>query len=396
VAKFYLWGVIASPYLLKMQSLLDAAGHEWERWPEQGKRIPATIMLARLERAKRRGEVKRFPRMSATMDEYPSVPFYSLDQRNFYYDSSALALHLDTLPERDKAPLIPQDPALAFICRLIDEAFDEFGLYMAHHMRWVGSARTTPMGVMTAQEMRSVLPPGFGPVLARGLPQRQVRRLPYLLSVAPDGYSAAVARLLTPSARRGFPATHRLIDDAWQDYLAAMEYVLSAQPYLLGECFTLADASAYGQLSMNLVDGDAADRLESVAPRAHRWLCAIRDGEHKETSSNVSLNRSLKPLLDIIADTFVPLMAQNEEAYEQAVAAGETLFNEAAFDKSRALYAGQLRGHSFCSVVKTFQVQVWRDLKSQWQALPDSAREHLAAEFLGESASVLDGPGSPV
>jgi glutathione S-transferase len=46
---------------------------------------------------------------------------------------------------------------------------------------------------------------------------------------------------------------------SWRRYLAAMENVLREQPFLLGQRFTLADASAYGQLSMNLVDGRAAE-----------------------------------------------------------------------------------------------------------------------------------------
>ena len=60
--------------------------------------------------------------------------------------------------------------------------------------------------------------------------------------------------------------------------VAAMEHLLADQPYLLGERFTLADASAFGQLGMNLVDPQAIERLEAFAPRTFRWLCAIRDG----------------------------------------------------------------------------------------------------------------------
>ncbi len=96
-----------------------------------------------------------------------------------------------------------------------------------------------------------------------------------------------------------------------------METVLERQPYLLGDGFTLDDASAYGQLSMNLVDGRAAK------------------------------NR------------------------------GQTTFNEAAFDRGEALYEGTLMGHPFKSVAKSFQVPVWRDLCQSWQALGAEQREAL-------------------
>ncbi len=389
--KITLWGVTASPFQLKMQSLLDYAQQPWQRWPEQGGRVAVSIMALRLERAKRRGEVKRYPSMSSALDEYPAVPFYTFDGHTFYYDSSSLANYLDQQDEVLTPPLVPADPAQAFICRLIDEAFDEFGLYMVHHMRWVGAARSTPMGAMTAREFRSLLLPGMGALFSRRMCRRQVARCPYLFSVAPKGFRAGVAAQLTPPARQDFPPTHALLDDAWRGHLAAIEHVLSVQPYLMGERFTLADASAYGQLSMNLVDPEARDLMEQLAPLTHAWLCSIRDGQHTGGGDELTLSRALRPLLGMIGETFLPLMVQNEQAYESALAQGENCFNEAAFCRDQSLYHGQLMGYPFRSVVKTFQVRVWRELKQQWQALDDARREELAVLFPLGSAACLDG-----
>ena len=87
----------------------------------------------------------------------------------------------------------------------------------------------------------------------------------------------------------------------------------------------------------------------------------------------------LAPLLGWICRTFVPLMQQNHDAWERHRAAGETRFNEAAFDAGRALYDGTLLGRPFRSVVKTFQVRVWRDLRREWDALDTSQRARLEA-----------------
>jgi hypothetical protein len=164
-----------------------------------------------------------------------------------------------------------------------------------------------------------------------------------------------------------------------------MEGRLGASSCLLGERFTVADASAYGQLSMNLTDPTANERLRARAPRTHAWLLAVRDGRHVGSRGDLALHDSLRPLLRIVAETFVPLMRQNEAAYDAARAAGETLFNERAFDRGRALYDGELRGHPFRAVVKTFQVRVWRDLVRAWQALgePDRRRIDELAGGLG-------------
>ena len=120
------------------------------------------------------------------------------------------------------------------------------------------------------------MPEALRKVIARKLARRQSQRCPYLFSVAPEGFDAGVDAAITPPSRPGFPPTHELLDQAWQRYLAAMENVLTHQPYLLGERFTLADASAYGQLGMNLVDGRAAELLRDLAPRTFDWLCALR------------------------------------------------------------------------------------------------------------------------
>ena len=95
------------------------------------------------------------------------------------------------------------------------------------------------------------------------------------------------------------------------------------------------------------------------------------------------MTEALQPLLDVIAETFVPLMRQNELAYEAALARGETLFNEAAFDRDLALYDGELRGQTFRHVVKTFQVRTWRDLRACWAALKPEERLALGGKLPG-------------
>lgn len=371
-----LWGVTASPYLLKMQSLADYSGLSWQRWPDQTSRFNAVRTFWRLSRARKNRSIERLPKRLEGLDEYPAVPYYSFDQRSFYYDSSGFAYHLDQLGHK-AAPLVPANAQLRFVCQLIDEAFDEFGLYMVHHNRWVTSAATNRMGEITSREMSNLFPLGLRYQIARELPKRQVRRCPYLFSVAPAGFEAGVAEQLTPPSLEGFPPTHDILNRAWRHYLAAMEPVLSEQPYLLGQRFTLADASAYGQLSMNLSDGKSAEIIAELAPKTFKYLCMIRDGRHKTSTGDLVLSETLLPLMDIIGDTFLPLMKQNNAAYSEAFKAGQRLFNEAAFDRGEALYEGTLLGQPFRSVVKSFQVPVWQSICRSWSELQTHEREKV-------------------
>jgi hypothetical protein len=141
---------------------------------------------------------------------------------------------------------------------------------------------------------------------------------------------------------------------------------------------------------MNLVDPSAERALRERAPRTHRWLEAIRDGRHVGCRGSFTLSAAAKPLLVIIMKTFVPLMVQNERAWRSAVEQGEVLFNEAAFDRGRALYDGELLGHAFRAVAKTFQVRVWRDLRDGWRRLSDADRNALRDSLPGDEQ--LDAP----
>jgi len=364
------WGPELSPFLLKLESLLAFARVPFRRLPRDGKRrenLETSLLVAR---ATRRGTALR-PPANDTLDEFPLVPFLVIPDGRVLYDSSALAGWLDEHHACGPDPLLPTDPALRFVAMLIDEAFDEFGLYMVHHNRWkLAALDNDEPGRRLAHEYSRQLPPGIGGLFARWFARRQVRRLPYLFSVAPAGYrEAGLHASLTPPSRAGFPPTHELLEDAWTRYLEALETVLAEQPYLLGESFTLADASAYGQLSMNLTDTAAARRLRELAPRTFDWLVAIRDRDHLLASGPLTLSPALTPLLAIVAETFVPLMRANEEAWRRYHADGATLFNEAGFDAGRSLFDGEMLGRPYRSVTKTFQVRVWRDLRREWEGL---------------------------
>jgi len=398
MAAAILWGSELSPYTLKIQALLDYAKVPYRLLPANGKRIENLQIQARLETAKFTGMVTRFPVIS-DLDEYPLVPYLTADGRHFQFDSTAIAHWLDSQKggfgdSGVDVNFFPKSPVLHFLATLIDDAMDEFGLYMVHHMRWVTSATTNNAGARLAKEFKHILPMGARWLVAKQFSERQVSRLPYLFSVAPKGYRWEVKERLQPPSIDYWPETHSLLNDAWKTYLSAMESLLAKQPYVLGNQFTVADASIYGQLSMNLEDPSAANLLKETAPVTYDWLCRIRDGKHvldnevdsegdsegdsdSEVTVTPELIATLKPLLDIIMQTYSSLMVQNSRAYDSYKRGGQAAFNEKAFDQRKALYDGELMGHPFRSTVKTFQVRVWRDICDTWGTLKTEDREAL-------------------
>jgi glutathione S-transferase len=375
---FVLWASELSPFALKLRALCDFAGIRYDWLPNDGTRLRNWRIALAIERGKRRRTIVRYPAMDP-LDEVPLVPFLIEPGGRIQFDSSAIARWIDAERPAPGGALFPEDAALQFAAGLLDEAFDEVGLYLVHHNRWVLSAATNDAGARLAREQRHVLLPGMGRRFARWFAERQVRRLPYLFSVAPEGFTIdGVPPRLTPPALVGFPPTHALLDSIWHDVLEILEDLLAHRPFVLGERFTIADASIYGQLAMNLKDPTANGVLRERAPRTHAWLGAIRAAEHGRSRGDAILDSAIEPLFRLIGETFVPLMRQNESAWTAARASGQTCFNEAAFERGVALYDGTLRGQPFRSVAKAFQVRVWQDLCRSWHTLPAADRDRLS------------------
>jgi glutathione S-transferase len=378
---YTLWGSELSPFYLKVEACLRASGIAIDHQPQNGGYLRSLAYQVRVKALTSGIKKITWPNMTA-LDELPLVPFmFDKDNRGFY-DSTAFAHWLD---QHHGSQLTQHnDPAINMVSALIDEYADEFGLYMVHHMRWKFSAGNNNAGQRLAEEFKGLMGP-LSKILTISFPKRQVRRLPYLFSVAPEGYQQdGLHQSLQPPHRIGFPETHSLLETALAKLLKALETILSRRPYLFGNKFTLADASLYGQLGMNLTDSAAAMYMENTAPNTFNWLSKIRKGEFSEHAeskpdASLALHNDLKPLLTEIQRSFIPLMQQNESAYESCLKKGETVFNEKAFNQGRALYRGSIDGKPFKTAVKSFQVAAWRKLKRQWNALESSDKTQLQA-----------------
>lgn len=374
-----LWGSELSPFFLKLEALCRHAGLPTERRPDGGTALENLKLMTRLRLAQARRRVKRWPSAQPD-DEYPLVPYLFTADGDIHYDSSGIAGWLDAHPPADAEPLVPKEPLLAFVCKLIEEALDEVGLYLVHHHRWVVSRGDNDAGERLAREFRSLLPGFAQPLVAEGFSRRQTRRLPYLFSVAPDNKRWSPGRWPDPPTRGGFPATHRRLEQSWDELVDAAERLLSQQPYLLGERFTLADAALYGQLGMNLSDPSSEQRLRERAPRLRAWLGAIAAGRHVGSRGELRLHPDLAPLLAWVQRDFIPLMRANAAA----AASSHGPRNEAAFNRSRDLFEFEWRGAPARTVVKRFQLRTWSELCAQARAL--SAQERAALPVLSGEA----------
>ena len=108
--KLDVWGLEASPYLLRMEALLNSNNVPFRRLPRDGGRWENIATAWRLSRARKQRRVQRYPAMDS-LDEYPEVPYLITNDGDFQYDSTAVAHWLDDrFPSN--TPFYPDDPML--------------------------------------------------------------------------------------------------------------------------------------------------------------------------------------------------------------------------------------------------------------------------------------------
>jgi glutathione S-transferase len=371
------WTSELSPFGLKLLLLCGGSGLEVRVLPGSGSTRENIGYARRRRLLLRRRLPLTWPRMTAE-DEFPAVPYLFGPNGENLYDSTAIAEWLDDRASAEALRWIPDDPAQAFVVRLIDDYADEFCLYMVHHNRWKVSATDNDAGARLAREFASL----FGPArhaFGRWFARRQVRRLPYLFSVAPEGFRIdGLAAALTPPSRAGFPPTHELLEEAFTRLLDILEALLGKRAFVLGERPTLADAALYGQLAMNLSDPSARHWIRERAPRLEAWLQRLHGGCELPPHGALGLDNAVKPLLREIFRTHCALMRANHRAWADESRRGLTRFNEPAFERNEALYDGVMEGKAFRSVAKSFQARVWLDCLARWRALGADERKAVA------------------
>lgn len=371
------WAVLGSelsPFTLKVINYLAYMGVPFRFFYEQGNTVENIAIQAKKMALVSGFKKLTWPKMT-DKDEYPLVPFVFGPDGEALYDSSAIADWFEH--QQDRVPLqcsvfpCKEQPELALVQNIIEEYFDDFGLYMVHHNRWKFAAIENDAGDRLGRELRSVMGP-LQVLAARFFSARQTRRLPYLFSVAPAGFHIkGVKKNRQPPAHADFPQTHTLLEDAFSRVLDCLETIFSSRAYLFGDCYSLADASIYGQLGMNLPDPEAARWIERQAPHTYTWLLRMANLDFSKANSDAPAQwfDDLKPLLDEIGTVYFPLMQQNEQAFQKLQGQGQNHFNESAFWKGQSIFTGELMGQPFKAGVKSFQVQTWQVLKKEYQHL---------------------------
>ncbi|MGJ8670926.1 MAG: glutathione S-transferase family protein [Oceanococcus sp.] len=257
-------------------------------------------------------------------------------------------------------PATPQDPALAFLAALIEDYADEWLWRPAMWWRWEPLASRKALGWRIALEVK---PPGIPPWLfAWFFPHRQ--RHTWLWG---DGMNKSNCNQ---------------VRDLYFEELQQLEAALQHSPYLLGQQPSLADFGYFASMFRHFGnDPDSAEIMRRRAPAVYAWTARLWQGAvDVETSSNAvwsDFDANLwQPLLARIGGDYLPYLEQNAAAF----AAGKKRFNfsGASIDFPKTV---------------THHYRVWclSQLRSKWQALPDTTKTQIQALLTGtRGADILN------
>lgn len=269
-------------------------------------------------------------------------------------DSTPIIRRLES--EYADRPLLPRDPALAFIDALIEDFADEWLTKAMFHYRWSYQADVVKAG--------SVLPNWVGgpmddTALGRmnsAFSDRQIGRLRYVGSNE---------------------ITRATIESSFDRLIALLERHLMKHRFMLGERPGAGDFGLFGQLTqLALFDPTPMAIVTTRSPRLVAWTWRMEDlSGHEEDGwfDAADLPATIRELLSEIGRTYAPLLLANAEA----VAKGE------------AVVRATIDGRPWEQAPFAYQAKCLRWLREDYARLDDRARRLVAAALKGTGCEAM-------
>lgn len=324
---YTLYGAIASPYSMKMRSLL-----RYRRIPfvwVDGEAVAEALKHVRA----------------------PVIPVLEYPDGHFANDSTPLIYELEA--RHEGRSVVPRDPAQAFLAHLLEDFADEWMTKPMFGYRWLEDVDQIQMSRWLA----------FDRLHGGGLNRSQ--------SEAEAFRARQVGRMsIVGCTRENFP----LIEASARAVLTALEAHVTDSFFLFGSRPSLAEFALYGQLSQLGTDPTPQAMMRAEYPYAYRWLAHMDDLSGHDGEWSAEPSACALELVRISGEVYAPFLAANAAAIE----AGESEFGFEAL------------GHSYAQGTFKYQVKCLADLRARYAALSDADRTRAAA-WIGAAWSELLG-----
>ena len=294
---YRLLGADLSPYSIKVRDVLRFKGLEFEWIPRSAARQTEFAKYARL----------------------PLIPVLIGADEEVLQDSTPM---IETLERRHPEPsIVPDDPALAFLSELIEDAADEWWNKAMFHYRW----SYEPDALSAAHRLASMMlgddASADRAAVEAAIRQRMVSRLHHVGSS---------------------PATAPIIEGSYLRLIDGLQAHLESRSYLFGGRPSLADFGLAGQLMQLSGDPTPGAIMQARAPRVEAWIARMEAATVEGPfESLAALEPTLLPLLrDEIAGCYLPWMAANAAAANASGSVSVALPG-GVFDQNAQRYAAK-------------------------------------------------------
>lgn len=246
-------------------------------------------------------------------------------------------------------PILPEDPAMAFMALLLEDYGDEWLWRPSMWWRWepAASRRLLAWRIGVLANMGSVVAKLFGNYYA----SRQ--RKEWLWKDGVDKHNVGKVR------------------DLYRQELAFLQGVFEKQPFILGSHPSAADFGYFGSMFRHFGnDPDPAEVMRREAPAVYEWLARLwnckAEGLPDQQHWQLPEGPQWQALLARLAGDYLPYLQQNAEAYRDG--------------KSRFDFIGE--SISFTNT-KTTRYRVWclQQLQRHFSALDAESKHAVEGWF---------------
>ncbi len=225
------------------------------------------------------------------------MPAMESDNGLWLFDTTPTIAWLEA--QYQGVPVLPDDPALAFVALLIEDYGDEWLWRPAMWWRWMPMGSRRALGWIIGSEIiEERLARQAGWLFA----QRQLREWLW-----DDGVSKA--------------NEHQVRDMLYREF-EFLEPLLDEQPFILGSHPSVADYGYFGSMFRHFGnDPDSAEVMRMQAPNTYEWVARLWNARQQKLGSQPQWlwpqADCWQPLLDRIANDYLPYLQQNARAYKE-------------------------------------------------------------------------------
>ena len=273
-----------------------------------------------------------------------------------FIDSTPLIRRLEKSEPGRNA--LPDDPAMAFICNLLEDYADEWVTKMMFHYRWSyepdidKAAKILPLWRGTNVSNEAVAP------VSKMIAERQIERL----------------RVVGSNE-----TTAPVIEASYQRLLALLDAHLSEYAFVLGGRPSAADFGLYGQLTQLVgFDPTSARVALEASPRLFAWIEVVED------LSGLAIDREAWIARDAVPPTLTALLSEVGRVYAPFL-----LGNAAALESGAERVECTIDDRKWIQKPFPYQGKCLRWLRDDYEALSDDDRRAVDGILAGTGCEVL-------